>query len=78
MGAPPYELVLGWLCERFHKIPEEIEDCDMSRLLRVVGLTGIYDTFKKLQRGERLTPEEHEMCGVLLRLDLERQKRGLK
>jgi len=65
------------MCDRFHKTPEQIERCDMARILRMVGLVGVYDALKKLQRGEVLTPDENILCGELLALDLEHQKKGI-
>ena len=73
-GLPPYELTLGWLCDRYHKTPEEIERSDMTRILRMIGLVNAYDVLKKHQRGDKLTPEEFEMVGRLMRLDHAKQK----
>ena len=77
-GAPPYELVLGWLMDRLHKTPEEIEGCDILRLLRITDLTATYDAFKKHQKGERLSEAESKLVGEILILDMEQlKKKGL-
>lgn len=73
-GSLDYDLIIGALMERFHKLPEEIERSDIVRMLRITEKIDLFTAFKKLQAGQTLTPEESRMVGELLQADLERSK----
>lgn len=75
-GPPPYDLVIGWLCDRLHKTPEQIEECDLMRLLRMTDLMGTYEAFGKHIKGEKLSMSESVLIGEILQLDLEQQGKG--
>ncbi len=61
------------LCDRWNKTPDEIEQCDVARMLRVVEETELYRALKKMQAGGKMTAAEQRSVGDVLRLDLERK-----
>lgn len=73
-GAPPYELVLGWLMDRLHKTPEEIERSDIMRILRITDLMGTHDAFTKHVRREKLSEGESRLIQQVLKLDMDQKK----
>jgi len=75
-GLPDYELIIGSLCERFHKLPEQVEAGDLGRLLRMVDKMELYDIFRRLRAGEKLTPAEHATAGEILGWDMDEQKKA--
>ena len=72
-GPPPFELIEIGLCERFHKIPEELDGIDWSRLLTGVEVLDVFNAFKKFKDGEKLHPGEMQTFREMTEADLERQ-----
>lgn len=73
-GPPTYNLIVGQLCDRFHKLPEEVERSGIARLLQMTGEVDLLTSVLKMQSGQQISPEEHSEVGDLLQWDLERQK----
>jgi hypothetical protein len=73
-GGLPWELVEAGLCERFRILPEQLDQADVGRLLRLVDTLELFRALKKAQTGGKLTESEHQMIGKVLKHDLERQR----
>lgn len=49
----PFELMIARLCEKYHKLPEEILEMDVDWFMILTAIDGI--EFKKVQKMERET-----------------------
>lgn len=60
------------LCETYHKLPEELDQCDLQRLLINVDLLGTYRMVQKMKDGgtKGLSESESREVGELLQADL--------
>ena len=58
------------LCETYHKLPEELDECDLQRLLINVDLLGTYRMVQKMnpERFERLAQQAQREAGEQFRL----------
>lgn len=70
----PYDLIIGRLCEKYHKLPEEIEGSDVARLMRMGDLEAIYDISEKQSRGEKLNAREMKTIQWIMQEDLRQKK----
>lgn len=69
-GPPTWNLMIGALCERFHKLPEEIEGCDIVNLLQITHELDLLKMFVKFQSNPKAMSEsEMEIIGEILRWD---------
>ena len=70
-GIPPYDLLIGNLCDRFHVLPSQVEGEDLPRLLRMVEQVELYSAIRRMQAGEKLSGWERAAVGEVLQWDLE-------
>jgi hypothetical protein len=73
---PPFEVIEMGLCERFHKLPEELDDIDWSRLLTGLDLLEVFNTFQKWRAGEKLSEGEQTTFKDMAEADYQRQQMG--
>lgn len=62
----PHPLLEAMLCEQFHCLPSALDEEDAPRLLQGLEALALYQALRRLQRGEKLSREEHETVGEVL------------
>ena len=67
--APPWELVEAGICEKFGVLPEQLDECDVGRLLRSMNAMNVYRAANKMKSGRALTGSEHVLLSDVMEVD---------
>lgn len=62
-ATPPYELRLGWQCERWHTLPEDgnLFGQDFSLMYRMTALLNIYNAVQHIKSLQDKPERIHEL-----------------